>query len=100
MDHYTCYQVHITNKYGGVVDTGEFSPYKTAMPQTSSNHLTDNTDLELSKALLNPYPADPFSHIGTAQIQALHQLSDFHYSPYTNSGPTFASRLSSIFTVQ
>jgi hypothetical protein len=32
--------------------------------------------LELSNALRNPAPAAPFSHIGTAQLQALRKLSD------------------------
>jgi hypothetical protein len=36
--------------------------------------------LGLSNALHNPPPAAPFSHIGTAQLQALHQLSEIFSS--------------------
>jgi hypothetical protein len=33
LDHYRCYQVHITKKGTRIVDTVEFLPSKTAMPQ-------------------------------------------------------------------
>jgi hypothetical protein len=46
------------------------------MPNTSSKDLASIAALELSNALQNPAPAAPFSHIGTAQLQALRQLSD------------------------
>jgi hypothetical protein len=46
------------------------------MPSTSSKDLASIAALELSNALQNPAPAAPFSQIGTAQIQALRQLSD------------------------
>jgi hypothetical protein len=46
------------------------------MPHTSSKDLTSTAALELSNALQNPAPAAPFSHIRTAQLQALRQLSD------------------------
>jgi hypothetical protein len=46
------------------------------MPHTSSNDLDSIAALELSNALQNPAPAEPFSHIGTAQLQSLRQLSD------------------------
>jgi hypothetical protein len=41
------------------------------MPNTSSKDLASIAALELSNALQNPAPAAPFSHIGTAQLQAL-----------------------------
>jgi hypothetical protein len=46
------------------------------MPNTSSKELTSIASLELSNALQNPAPVAPFSQIGTAQLQALRQLSD------------------------
>jgi hypothetical protein len=46
------------------------------MPSTPSKDLASITALELSNALQNPAPAAPFSQIGTAQLQALRQLSD------------------------
>jgi hypothetical protein len=50
--HYRCYQVHITKTKGTqIVDTVEFSPSKTAMPQTSSKDLAAIEALELSNAL-------------------------------------------------
>jgi hypothetical protein len=45
------------------------------MPQESSKDLAAIAALELSNALQSPSPAAPFSHIGTAQLQALRQLS-------------------------
>jgi hypothetical protein len=77
LDHYTFYQVHITKTKGTIiVDTVEFFPSKTAMPQTSSNDLSTIADLELSNTLQKPSPAAPLSHIGTSQLQAVRQLSD------------------------
>jgi hypothetical protein len=46
------------------------------MPQTSSNYLATIAALEMSNALHNPAPMAPLSNIGTAQLQALRQLSD------------------------
>jgi hypothetical protein len=76
LDHYICYQVHVTKTKGTrIVDTVEFFPSKMSMPHTSSKDLTSIAALELSNALQNPAPAAPFSHIGTVQLQALYQLS-------------------------
>jgi hypothetical protein len=58
--------------------------------------------LELSHALQNPAPAAPFSHIGTAHLQALRQLSDIfsaalpsgtaqHEPPLTQNSSQFRS---------
>jgi hypothetical protein len=77
LDHYRCYQVHITKIKGTrIVDTVDFFPAKLAMPSTLSKDLASIAALELSNALQNPAPASPFSQIGTAQLQALRQLSD------------------------
>jgi hypothetical protein len=77
LDHYRCYQVHLTKTKGTrIVDTVESPPAKLAMPITSSKDLASIAALELSNALQNPACAAPFSQIGTAQLQALHQLSD------------------------
>jgi hypothetical protein len=77
LDHYRCYQVHITKTKGTrIVDTVECFPAKLAMPSTSSKDLASIASLELSNALQNPAPAAPFSQIGTAQLQALRQISD------------------------
>jgi hypothetical protein len=77
LDHYSCYQVHITKTKGTrIVDTVEFPPAKLAMSSTSSKDLSSIEALELSNALKNPAHAAPFIQIGTAQLQALRQLSD------------------------
>jgi hypothetical protein len=77
LDTYRCYQVHITITKGTrIVDNVEIFPSKTAMPQTSSKDLAAIVALELSNALHNPDPVAPFSHIGTAQLQSLRQLSE------------------------
>jgi hypothetical protein len=67
LDHYRCYQVHVTKTKGTrIVDTVEFFPSKMSMPHTSLKDLTSIAALELSNALQNPPPVAPFSHIGTA----------------------------------
>jgi hypothetical protein len=77
LEHYRCYQVHITKTKGTHIDdTVDFLPSKTAMPHTSSKDLARIAALELSNALKITAPAAPFSHIGTSQLQALRQLSD------------------------
>jgi hypothetical protein len=77
LDQYRCYQVHATKTKGTrIVDTAEFFPSKLSMPNTSLKYLASIAALELSNALQNPPPAAPFSHIGTAQLQAMRQLSD------------------------
>jgi hypothetical protein len=77
LEHYRCYQVHITKTKGTrIVDTVEFFPAALVMPLTSSKDLASIAAMELSHALQHPDPAAPFSHIGTAQLQALRQLSD------------------------
>jgi hypothetical protein len=77
LDHYRCYQVHITKIKGTrIVDIIEFFSSKTAIPHTFTKDMASIAALELSNALQNPSPAAPFSHIGTAQLQALHQLSE------------------------
>jgi hypothetical protein len=77
LDHYRCYQVHITKTKGTrIVDTVEFFPTTLLMPRTSSKDLASIAALELSHALQHPSPAAPFSQIGTAQLHALRQLSD------------------------
>jgi hypothetical protein len=54
LDHYRCYQVHITKTKGTrIVDTVEFFPSKTEMPHTSSKDLASIAVLELSNALQN-----------------------------------------------
>jgi hypothetical protein len=68
-----------------IVDTVEFFSSKMSIPHTSSKDLASIADLELSNALQKPYPAAPFSHIGTAQLQALRQLSEI-FSAVLKSG--------------
>jgi hypothetical protein len=78
LDHYRCYQLHITKTKGTrIVDTVEFFPATFFMPRTSSKDLASIAAMELSDALQHPAPAAPFSQIGTVQLQALRQLSDF-----------------------
>jgi hypothetical protein len=64
-----------------------FFPSKTAMPQTSYKDLGTIDTLELSNTLLNPAPAPHFSHIGTAQLQALRQLSDIFTAALPPTAP-------------
>jgi hypothetical protein len=95
LDHYRCYQVHITKtKETRIVDKVEFFPAKVAMPSTSSKDLASIAALELPNALQNPAPAAPFSQIGTAQLQALRQLSDIFSAALPSSTSQHAPLLS------
>jgi hypothetical protein len=77
LDHYRCYQVNMTKTKGTrIFDTVECFPSKTAMQHTSSKDRASIAALKLSNALQKPAPAAPFGHIGTAQLQALRQLSE------------------------
>jgi hypothetical protein len=88
LDHYRCYQVHVTKTKGTrIVDTVECFPSKLSMPHTSSKDIASIAALELSNALQNPSPVAPFIHIGTAQLKALRQLSDI-FSAALPSGTT------------
>jgi hypothetical protein len=52
LDHYRCYQVHITKTKGTrIVDTVEFFPSKSSMPETSSKDFVSIAALKLSHAL-------------------------------------------------
>jgi hypothetical protein len=55
LDHYICYQYHITKTKGTrIVATVESFPSKTEMPHTSSKDMSAIAALELSNALQNP----------------------------------------------
>jgi hypothetical protein len=100
LDHYRCYQVHITKTKGTrIVDTVEIPPAELAMLITSSKDLASIAALELSNALQNPAPAAPFSQIGTAQLQALRQLLDiflWHFHPVPHSMHPVVTKLLTI----
>jgi hypothetical protein len=92
LDHYRCYQVHITKTKGTrIVDTVEFFPATLAMPRTSSKDLASIAAMKLSHALQHPAPAAPFRQIGTAQLQALRQLSDIFSAALPSRTPPPAS---------
>jgi hypothetical protein len=98
LDHYRCYQVHITKTKGTrIVDTVELFPATPAMPHTSSKDLASIAAMELSHALQHPAHAAPFSQIGTAQLQALRQLSDIFSAalPSRTTPPASPSSLTS-----
>jgi hypothetical protein len=66
---YRCYRVHITNtKSDIIVDTLEFFPAKVAMPRTAFKDTAIISAQELTRALLHPAPAAPFSSIGGAHL--------------------------------
>jgi hypothetical protein len=90
--------VHITKTKGTrIVDTVEFFPATLAMPRTLSKDLASIAAMELSHALQNPAHAAPFSQIGTAQLQALRQLSDIFSAalPFRTTPPAPPSSLNS-----
>lgn len=76
-EHYRCYHVYIPSTRGERdVDTIEFFPTQTKMPQLSSSDAAIAAAQDLVHALQNPAPAAPFTNIGDQQIAALKQLAD------------------------
>ena len=77
MEHYRCYTVYVKATHSErTVDTIEFFPAKTKLPQTSSRDLVIRAANELTRALRNPHPAMPLAPLSAKEDKALHELSD------------------------
>jgi hypothetical protein len=88
LEHYRCYQVYCTKtQHTRIADTVEFFLSDNLLPGRSSTEAAIQAAHSLSQALLNPTPATPFATIGTAQSEALKQLSQIfsHLVPITTS---------------
>ena len=77
MEHYRCYTVYVEATHSEcMVDTIEFFPTRTKLPQTSSRELVIRAANELTRALRNPHPAMPLAPLSARDNMALQELSD------------------------
>jgi hypothetical protein len=58
------------------VDTLEFPPHNSPMPQLSSTYRLIMAANDMKNALKNPHPDVPFAHVGDDTIAALTQLAE------------------------
>jgi hypothetical protein len=77
MKHYRCQNVYITATASErIVDTLEFFPHNSPMPQMSSTDRILTTAQDMTDALKHPHPEVPFTTIGDDTISALATLED------------------------
>jgi hypothetical protein len=77
MHHYRCQNVYIsTTASERIVDTLEFFPHNSPMPQLSSTEGLIMSANDMTNALKNPYPTVPFAQVGDGTIAALTQLAE------------------------
>jgi hypothetical protein len=71
MHHYRCQNVYISATASErIVDTLEFFPHNSPMPQLSSTGRLIMAANDTTNALKNPHPEVPFSHVGDGTITA------------------------------
>jgi hypothetical protein len=72
MHHYRCQNVYIsTTASERIVDTLEYFPHNYQMPQLSSTDRFLMAAKDMTDALQNPHPEDPFTSVGDDTIAAL-----------------------------
>jgi hypothetical protein len=72
MHHYRCQNVYITSTASErIVDTLEFFPHNSPMPQLSSTDRVLMAAHDMTDALKHPHPDVPFAAIGDEIIIAL-----------------------------
>jgi hypothetical protein len=75
--HYRCQNVYISATASErIVDTLEFFPHNSPMPQLSSTDRLLMADNDMNNSLKHPHPEVPFSHFGDNTITALTQLAE------------------------
>jgi hypothetical protein len=76
MHHYRCHNVYITSTASErIVDTLEFPPHNSPMPQLSSTDRVLMAAQDMNDALKHPHPDVPFATIGDETIMALTTLA-------------------------
>jgi hypothetical protein len=76
MHHYRCQNVCITSAASErIMDTLEFCPHNSPMPQISSTDRLLMAAHDMTDALKHPHPDVPFSQIGDEKIRALTTLA-------------------------
>jgi hypothetical protein len=77
MHHYRCQNVYISAMASErIVDTLEFFPHDSPMPQISSTDRLLMATNDISNALKHPHPEVTFFHVGDDTITALTQLDE------------------------
>jgi hypothetical protein len=77
MHHYRCQNVYLSATASDcIVDTLEFPPHNLPMPQLSFTDRLIMAANDMSNALKNPHPEEPYSHIGDDNITALTTLAE------------------------
>jgi hypothetical protein len=76
MHHYRCQNLYIsTTASERIVDTIEFFPHNYQMPQLSSTDRLLMAAKDMTDALQNPHPEEPFTSVGDDTIAALTDLA-------------------------
>jgi hypothetical protein len=77
MSHYRCQNMYITaSESERIVDTLEFFPHNSPMPQMSSTDRILTAAQDMTDALKHPHPDVPFVIFGDDTITALEKLSE------------------------
>jgi hypothetical protein len=77
MHHYRCQNVYISATASErIVDTLEFFPHNSPMPQLPSTDRLIMAAKDMANALKQPLPEVPFAHVGDDIITALTQLAE------------------------
>jgi hypothetical protein len=77
MHHYRCQNVYISATASErIVDTLEFFPHNSPMPQLSSTDRLIMAANDMSNALKKPHPEVPFAQVGDDTIAALTKLAE------------------------
>jgi hypothetical protein len=92
MHHYWCQNFYITTASSErILDTLEFSPHNSPMPQISSSDRILMAAQDIKDALKHPHPDVPFGTIGDDTIASLATLSEISTknftTPETNNVP-------------
>jgi hypothetical protein len=88
MHHYRCQNVYISATASKrIVDTLEFSPHNSPMPQLSSTYRLIMDDNDITNALKNPHPEVPFAQVGDDTIAALTQLAEIFKNNFQKVKP-------------
>jgi hypothetical protein len=76
MHHYRCQNVYISSTSSKrIVDTLDFFPHNSPMPQLSSTDRLLMAANDMADALKNPHPEVPFAQVGDDKTTALAQLT-------------------------
>jgi hypothetical protein len=77
MHHYRCQNVYISATASErIVDTLEFSPHNSPIPQLSSTDRLIMAANDMTNTLKNTHPTVPFTQVGDGTITALTQLAE------------------------